>query len=201
MKSNYEKKLIEITKLSKSYNEGLSKKNIENIFENYLNKYLLPNELFILYENINGGCELLFENFYDFEEAISKRNYYISVLGNDWLESWLPLGMDDPFDYLIVLPKEKRDHCEIYYMDLGGGDPNLYLYSNTIENLIDLEINRLKNIQETGRILDYRDLYLQFIPDAYPYFEEKTQKGFYSKNGVRNIYNTLELESLPKEWF
>lgn len=176
-------------------------KDIENIFEDYLNKYLLPNELFILYRNINGGYQFLFERFCDFEEAISKRNYYIDILGNDWLESWLPLGMDDTFDYLVVLPKEKRDHCEIYYMDLGGGDPNLYLYSTSIEELIDLETERLKNIKENGKILNYRGLYLKFIPDAYPYFEEKRQEGFYSKNGVRNLYNTLELESLPKEWF
>lgn len=77
----------------------------------------------------------------------------------------------------------------------------MYLYTPNILSFINLEIERIEVFNKTGVNQDYRDLYLKFIPDAYPYFEEKRQEGFYSKNGVRNLYDTLELESLPKEWF
>ena len=86
-------------------------------------------------------------------------------------------------------------------MDLREGNSNLYLQTTDIASLINLEMERYKILQDTEEVLSCRDLYLEFILDAYPYFEEKRQKGIYSKNGIRNIYDILDLDSLPKEWF
>lgn len=200
MKSNYEK-FIQVISLSRNYNSGLLRNEIDEMVKNLLSGYLLPDELYILYEKINGGNDFLFDSFYSLSEAIDKRDEYINLLRESWLKAWMPLGMDDTFDYIVVLSKEKRNSCEIYYIDLGGGDPNLYLYTTDIASLINLEMERYKILQDTETALSYRDLYLEFIPDAYPYFEEKRQKGIYSKNGIRNIYDILDLDSLPKEWF
>ena len=77
----------------------------------------------------------------------------------------------------MVLSKENRNSCEIYYMDLREGNSNLYLQTTDIASLINLEMERYKILQDTEEVLSCRDLYLEFILDAYPYFEEKRQKG------------------------
>lgn len=196
MSVSYIKRLEYLKKLTKS--KGLGKEELNSLVSINFKKNYLPDELYFFYEYINYTESLSLEVIYSLEEAIEIKNEYIDLFCFD---NWIPLCMSDGFIHFAMLYKKNNNNCEIYYVDVGGGDSNMYLYTPNILSFINLEIERIEVFNKTGVNQDYRDLYLKFIPDAYPYFEEKRQEGFYSKNGVRNLYDTLELESLPKEWF
>lgn len=200
MDSSCLRALEELVVLSNSPKSELLKSDINTMIHMHLGKLGFPNDLYFLYEKINGGYNLFFDYFYSLDEAFEKKNEYIELFDDMWLKSWLPIGSDDVFDFFIPLVEQKKETFEIYYMDIGGGDPNIYLYSPNFCDLVSLELERFKLLQSMGKKLGYRDLYLKFIPDAYPYFERKSQKGFFSQNGTRNLYNILDKEELPKDW-
>lgn len=178
MNNSYINRLEYLKRLTKS--DGLDKKEINKLVSMNLTKFHLPYELYLFYEYINYTEDLSLEVFYGLEEAIEVKNENFDLFDFD---NWIPLCMSDGFIYFAMLYKKTKNNCEVYYVDVGGGDSNMYLYTPNISSFIDLEIERIRVFNETGIKKDYRDLYLQFIPDAYPYFEKKTQKGFYSKNG------------------
>lgn len=196
MCKKYLNRLNILKSLIKSY--GLKKEEIDALIFSNSNWLYLPEELYLFCEHIGYTEDLSLEVFYNLGEAVEVRSEYIDLFD---FKNWIPLCVSDGFIYFATLNKIIKRSCEIYYADIGSGDSNIYLYSTDFFGLVELEIERISVLKRTGKELCYRDLYLKYIPDAYPYYEKKEQKGVFSPNGVRNIYDMLDIEALPKEWF
>lgn len=200
--SIYEKNVKDLISLLKMKGEKIkpTEVNILDRCKKELEPYFLPKELVFLYENMAESQYWSFDYFLNIEEALKYRDVV-----KDEVPALLTIGGDSSGgSYFMILSKVQQVTSPIYYMDVAEGHLYLYLHAYSLNNLIELEIERLKILHSTGEQLSYRDLYLKFMPDAYPYpwgnDEKLGQNGYYSKNGVRNIYNILEKEDLPKEW-
>lgn len=198
-RSLYEKKVRDLVSLLESAGEKIEPTESDALVrcKQTLAPYLLPEELIILYQYIKESKNLSFPWLNDTDQALKYRN-----IVKDELPTFLPIGDDwAGGNHFVVLSKVQQVTSPLYYIDLGAGDPGIYLYAYSLNNLLDLEIERLNIFHKTGSYLGYHDLYLKFMPDAYPYPEDPIgQNGYYSKNGIRNLYDSNEKEDLPKEW-
>ena len=169
-----------------------------NEYKRLLYPYLVPSELIILYQYMDGNMidgdnYIIGFSLSNTIESLQFRTFFEGVLGGDWIPALLPIGSTDNTSVFTILSKKPQWICPVYC--IGEGDGELELIANSLNELIRLRIALLENDNDSS--ID--ELYSKYTPDAY--LNNIEQQGVYSKNGVRNIYRIDDRESLPKEWF